>query len=176
MKFLSFKFLTLFLYLLSTSLSYSIEHPGIKNIIINKDPKAYKNINFKDINNKNINLNDYKNRLLILNFWATWCAPCREEMPSLDYLQSNKSLSNLKIFPINIGQENLDKSKIFFEELNIKNLQIYFDTSTSLANKFSLRGLPTTIFINKDGKEFARIIGYVDFKDKKFVEWLKNYN
>ena len=176
MKFLAFKFLTLFLYLITSSWSYSIEHPGIKNIIINKDPKTYKNINFKDINNKKINLNDYKDKLLILNFWATWCAPCREEMPSLDLLQSNKSLTNLKIFPINIGQEDSNKSKVFFKELNIKNLQIYFDTTTSLANKFALRGLPTTIFINKDGKEFARIIGYADFNDKKFVNWLKNYN
>jgi len=176
MKFLVFKFLTLFLYLITTSSSYSIEHPGIKNIVISKDPKAYKNINFKDVNNKDVNLNDYKNKLLILNFWATWCSPCREEMPSLDLLQSDKSLNNLKIFPINIGQEDLSKSKFFFDELNIKNLQIYFDASTTLANKFLLRGLPTTIFINKDGKEFARIIGYIDFKDKKLINWLKNYN
>ena len=66
--------------------------------------------------------------------------------------------------------------KFFFKELNIKNLDIYFDPTVDLANKFSLRGLPTTILINKKGQEFARIIGYVDFNDQKFINWLKNFN
>ena len=68
-----------------------------------------------------------------------------EEMPSLDLLQSDNRLNNLKIFPINIGQEDLSKSKTFFRELNIKNLNIYFDPTVNLAKKFSLRGIPTTI-------------------------------
>ena len=97
-------------------------------------------------------------------------------MPSLDDLQSNGKLSNLKIFPINIGQEDISKSEFFFKELNIKNLNIYFDAPITLAKKFSLRGVPTTILFNKQGEEFARIIGSIDFKDEKFINWLKNYN
>ncbi len=123
-----------------------------------------------------VNLEDFKGKLLILNFWATWCAPCREEMPSLDSLQSNSNLDNLKIFPINIGQEDILKSESFFNELNIKNLDIYFDPPITLAKKFSLRGVPTTIFFNKEGKEFARIIGSIDFNDERFIKWLKFYN
>ena len=114
--------------------------------------------------------------MIILNFWATWCAPCLEEMPSLDLLQSNKKLNNLKIFPINIGQEDVLKSKIFFRELKIKNLNIYFDSTVSLANQFLLRGVPTTILINKEGKEFARIVGSIDFSDEKFISWLESFN
>ena len=130
----------------------------------------------KDINQKNVNLSDFNGKLVILNFWATWCAPCKEEMPSLDDLQSNDKLSNLKIFPINISQEDISKSEFFFKELDIKNLKIYFDAPITLAKKFSLRGVPTTILFNKQGKEFARIIGSIDFKDEKFINWLKNYN
>ena len=63
-----------------------------------------------------------------------------------------------------------------FKDLNIKNLNIYFDSSITLAKKFSLRGVPTTILFNKKGEEFARIIGSIDFKDKKFINWLKDYN
>ena len=170
------KFLIIFIYLITTSLSYSIEQPDIKNIVINKYPKSYKDITFKDINNKSVNLERFRDKLIILNFWATWCAPCLEEMPSLDLLQSNKKLNNLKIFPINIGQEDVLKSKIFFRELKIKNLDIYFDPTVSLANQFLLRGVPTTILINKEGKEFARIVGSIDFSDKKFIKWLKNFN
>ena len=170
------KFLIIFIYLITTNYSYAIEKPNIDNIVINKNPKIYDEVVFKDINQKNISLADHKGKLLILNFWATWCLPCREEMPSLDLLQSNNKLNNLKVFPINIGQEDLSKSKNFFKELKIKNLNIYYDPSVTLAKKFSLRGLPTTILFDKDGKEFARIIGSIDFNDKEFIDWLSAYN
>ena len=157
-------------------MGYTVEKPDIKNLILIKNLKIYEDITFKDVNQKDVNLGDYKGKLIILNFWATWCVPCKEEMPSLDNLQSNISLRNLKIFPINIGQENLLKSKSFFKELNIKNLDIYFDPPVTLAKKFALRGIPTTILFNKKGKEFARIIGSIDFSDEKFINWLKSYN
>ena len=176
MKLLVFKFLVIFVYLITTSLSYSIEEPDIKNLIIIKDTKSYKNVIFRDINDNDVDLKNYVNKLIMINFWATWCAPCREEMPSLDLLQSDKRLNNLKIFPINVGKENIIKSKNFFSELNIQNLDIYFDPTVNLANKFLLRGLPTTILINKKGQEFARIIGYIDFGDDRFINWLKNFN
>ena len=104
------------------------------------------------------------------------CAPCKEEMPSLDKLQKNTKLDNIKIFPINIGQEDISKSESFFKELNIQNLEIYFDAPTTLAKKFSLRGVPTTILFNKEGKKFAQIIGSIDFSDQEFINWLKLYN
>ena len=170
------KFLIIFFYLVTTSVSYSLEQPNIKNIVINKDPKSYEDIIFKDFNNKDVNLENFKNKLIILNFWATWCKPCLEEMPSLDILQSKKKLNNLKIFPINIGQENILKAEKFYKELNNKNLNIYFDPTVTLAKKFSLRGIPTTILINKQGKEFARILGEVDFENEELIKWLEKYN
>jgi thioredoxin-related protein len=97
-------------------------------------------------------------------------------MPSLDALKMNSSLSNLKIFPINVGKENVKKSKKFFEDLNIKNLDIYFDNNSTLAKNFSLRGIPTSLLFNKEGEEFARIIGSIDFSEKEFLNWLSEYN
>ncbi len=175
MKFLVFKFLITFVYLITTSSSYSIEQPDLKNIVVYDKPKSIKNVNFKDFNNKNVNLDQYKGKLLILNFWATWCKPCKEEMPSLDLLQSDIRFDNLKIFTINVGKDSSSKSEKFFKELKIKNLEIYSDPALELPNKFSLRGIPTTIFINKEGKEFSRLIGSIDFKSKEFVNWLMNY-
>ena len=170
------KLLIIFIYILITNFSSASEKPDIKNLVLIKKPKIYEDVIFKDINQKNVDLDDFKGKLILLNFWATWCAPCKEEMPSLDDLQLNSNLSNLKIFPINIGQEDRTKSEFFFKELNIQNLEIYIDAPITLAKKFALRGVPTTILINKEGKEFARIMGSIDFNDKEFVNWLKTYN
>ena len=158
------------------SLSFDDETTDFKNLIIKKDQKKYEDLSFLDSDKKQVNLDDYRGKLVLLNFWASWCAPCKEEMPSLDSLQSNKNLNNLQIFPINVGQDNEKKAKDFFEELDIKTLNIYFDTTITLAKKFQLRGIPTTILISKDGYEFARIIGSIDFESQKFIKWLSKYN
>jgi thiol-disulfide isomerase/thioredoxin len=168
------RLLIIFITLLTNTFEQDI--PNIKNIVINKELKTYNNLTFLDSKENIIELNNYKGKLIILNFWATWCAPCKEEMPSLDSLKSNVLLDNLEIFPINIGRENLIKSENFFDELKIKNLEIYFDNPVTLAKRFGLRGVPTTILFNKNGEEFARIIGSIDFSDKTFINWLSNYN
>jgi|TARA_B110000037_G_scaffold122222_1_gene139609 thiol-disulfide isomerase/thioredoxin len=170
------KLLIIFIYLITINFSYAFEKPDLKNLVLIKNPKTYENVTFMDINQNIVNLDDFRGKLMILNFWATWCAPCKEEMPSLDDLQSNAKLNNLKIFPINIGQEDISKSISFFKELNIKNLDIYIDAPITLAKKFSLRGVPTTILFNKQGKEFARIMGSIDFNNEEFISWLKKYN
>ncbi len=168
------RILIIFIFLLSNS--YADEITNIKNLIINKELKKYDDLTFVDAKSKQLNLNDYKGNLILLNFWASWCAPCKEEMPSLDSLQGNKDLSNLKIFPINVGQDDVNKSLEFFADLGIKNLSLYFDSPVTLAKKFGLRGIPTSILINKEGLEFARVVGSIDFQNKEFIKWLTDYN
>ena len=168
------RFLILFIFLTTNVFANDVSE--IKNIVIHKDLKVYDNVIFLDKNDKKINIKEFNGNLLLLNFWATWCGPCKEEMPSLDRLQVNQNLSNLKIFAINISQESKKKVDSFFEDLNIKNFDPYFDAPTTLAKTFSLRGVPTSILIDKDGKEFARIMGSIDFNDQIFINWLKTYN
>ena len=168
------RFLILFIFLTTNVFANDVSE--IKNIVIHKDLKVYDNVIFLDKNDKKINIKEFNGNLLLLNFWATWCAPCKEEMPSLDRLQVNQNLSNLKIFAINISQESKKKVDSFFEDLIIKNFDPYFDAPTTLAKTFSLRGVPTSILIDKDGKEFARIMGSIDFNDQIFINWLKTYN
>ena len=168
------RFLIIFIFLISNS--FANEVIDIKNLIINKELKKYDSLTFLDNKNNRLNLSDYRGKLILLNFWATWCAPCKKEMPSLDLLQTNKSLNNLKIFAINVGQDNIEKASNFFQDLNIENLDIYFDSQITLAKKFGLRGIPTSILLNKNGLEFARIVGSINFEDRKFIDWLSNYN
>ncbi len=168
------RFLIIFIFLISNS--FAQETVDIKNLIINKELKKYDDLSFLDAENQQLNLSDFNGNLILLNFWATWCAPCKEEMPSLDSLTKNPNLKNLKIFPINVGNDNFKKSSEFFKELKINNLEIYFDSPSTLAKKLGLRGIPTSIIFNKDGLEIARIVGSIDFENKKFIDWLRNYN
>ena len=168
------RFLIIFTFLITNVSANDLS--SFKNIVIHKVPKTYDNVIFLDKKDKKINISDFKGNLLILNFWATWCEPCKEEMPSLNNLQINTELDRLKIFTINIGNENMEKVNKFFLDLNIQNFEPYFDPPITLAKKFSLRGVPTSILIDKNGKEFARIIGSIDFDNPELVNWLKNYN
>ena len=175
MKLLSYKFLLVLIYLISTVIAFA-EELDIKNLVIHKENKKLSNITFTNINNELINLKDFSGKLIVLNFWATWCAPCREEMPSLDKLQELEEFQNLKIIPVNIGQEKVEKSLNFFQSLVLKILTYILIIQLSLQKLFSLRGLPTTVLINKDGEEFARIVGSIDFGEEKFIKWLSKFN
>ena len=166
------RILILFTFLITNALGNEL--PDLKNLVVHKIPKTYDNVIFLDNAEEEINIQHLDSKLIILYFWATWCEPCKEEMPSLNRLQANQNLKNLKIYPINIGKENLNKVKSFFTELDINNLEPYFDNPSTLAKTFSLRGLPTTILLNSKGAEFARIIGSINFDDETFINGLKN--
>ena len=170
------KYIIVLIYVLSPTSAYSIDQPNLKNLVIHNIPKKLEKLEFKNVYDETIDISNFKNKLIILNFWATWCSPCREEMPSLDKLSVNEELDNLKIIPINIGRESIEDAQSFYKETNIKNLEIFYDQSLNLTKKLLLRGIPTTILINKNGEEFARIIGEVNFEEKKFVDWLKKYS
>ena len=143
------------------------------NIVLHKNPLQVSQVKFKDFHLKDIQINKNDGKIKILNFWATWCASCKKEMPSLDEFQARNE--DILVFPINVDKPNKEKTSQFFQDLNIKNLQIYFDHELKLVNKFKLRGVPTTILINKNGSEFARIKGDINFDDKKFIQWLNQF-
>tara|TARA_B100000686_G_scaffold313692_1_gene359234 strand:+ start:256 stop:795 length:540 start_codon:yes stop_codon:yes gene_type:complete len=171
------KFLTFFFcFSIFSSISQTNEMSPLNNIAIFENPKLISSLIFEDFSGNEINLDDYHGKLVIINFWATWCAPCKKEMPSLDSLYKDDKFNNLQILAVNMEQPNLSKTKKFFSELNIQNLEIFFDSNLNFVKEFKLRGVPTTILINKKGEEFARIIGEVNFQDKKFLKWLSKYD
>ena len=165
-----------FCFSIFSSISQTNEDVPLNNMVINEIPKPISSLIFEDFSGNEINLNQYNGKLVIINFWATWCAPCKKEMPSLDKLYQAKNFKNLQVFAVNMEQPNTLKTKKFFSDLNIKKLEIFFDSNLNFVKEFKLRGMPTTVLINKKGEEFARIIGEVDFLDKKFLKWLSNYD
>tara|TARA_Y100000590_G_scaffold369848_1_gene431353 strand:- start:50 stop:589 length:540 start_codon:yes stop_codon:yes gene_type:complete len=170
-KFLIF----LFCFNIFSSISQTNEDIPLDNMAINEIPKPVSAVIFEDFLGNKVSLNNYQGKLILINFWATWCAPCKKEMPSLDALYQDKRFKNLEVFAVNMEQPNTTKTKKFFEDLKIKKLEIFFDTNLNFVKEFKLRGVPTTIIINKKGEEIARIIGEVNFQDKKFLNWLLKY-
>ena len=150
----------------------AFKNPPFENITVHPKPKVHANITFKNIDNNELSLSQFENDFFIINFWATWCAPCKKEMPSLDKLSKKKGFT---VLPINLDKENLKKINKFYNNLKIENLPIFFDEDMKLVKMFSLRGIPTTIILNKNRQEIARIIGEVDFLDEKFINWIKSY-
>jgi len=159
-----------------SSISQTNEDVPLNNIAINEIPKPISPIIFEDFSGNEIYLKDYHGKLVIINFWATWCKPCKEEMPSLDNLYQDNNFKNLEVFTVNMEQPNHAKTKQFFKDLNIKKLSIYFDSELNFVKEFKLRGVPTTVLVNKKGQEFARIIGSIDFQDQNFLKWLLKYD
>ena len=171
------KFLILaFCFSIFSSIAQTNEDVPLNNIAINEIPKSISPIIFEDFLGNKISLEEYRGKLAIINFWATWCAPCKKEMPSLDRLYQSSDFKNLEIFAVNMEEPNKEKTKKFFENLKIQKLEIFFDYDLDFVKEFKLRGVPTTVLINKQGKEFARIIGEVNFEDRKFLKWLSKYD
>tara|TARA_B100001059_G_scaffold197793_1_gene203387 strand:- start:304 stop:831 length:528 start_codon:yes stop_codon:yes gene_type:complete len=144
-----------------------------KNLVIHDKPKIIKELKFKDFNLQDIDLTNKKGNIMIINFWASWCLPCKREMPSLEKLAQD--YPNIKIYPINMEKPNKLRAKDFYKSIGITSLDIYFDPEFKLVKEFKMRGLPTSILINKEGKEFGRIVGEIDFNNKNFIEILNNY-
>ena len=105
----------------------------------------------------------YKEDILIINFWATWCAPCKKEMPSLNSLAQNMKDENIRIITIASGRNSKEAIDAFFDDNNLINLKKYRDPRGRIAVKYGVTALPTTVVINSKGIEIGRIIGDIDW-------------
>ena len=104
-------------------------------------------------------LADFKGRVVLLNIWATWCVPCRAEMPALDRLQAKLGGPDFEVVPLSIDRKGLEVVKPFYAELGLKSLGIYLDQSGNAANALDAVGVPTTLLIDRDGRELGRKLG-----------------
>ena len=158
--------------ILVINVAISKEKLPFKNILVLDKPKIYEEIIFQDRDGNKLDLNQINgDEIYILNFWATWCAPCKDEMPSLDKLHGKEGIF---VYPINMEEKNINNTDKFYKDLNINNLNIYFDEGLKLVKLFTLRGVPTTIILNKNKEMVARISGSIDFEDEKFISWLNS--
>ena len=127
----------------------------LEDFELSKEKKNISNLIFKDHKEKEISFSDFKGKILLVNFWATWCAPCIKEMPSLDRLET-KINGDFDVIAISVDRDGVEKVTDFFDENKISNLEKFFDIKNSLAKEMNLYGVPTSFFVNKEGN----LIGY----------------
>ena len=108
---------------------------------------------------RDLTLEDFRGKVVLLNIWATWCVPCREEMPTLDALQARLGGDDFHVLPLSIDRAGLKVVRRFYNEIGIQHLDIYLADSTRAMWAFGALGLPTTILIGRGGKELGRLVG-----------------
>jgi thiol-disulfide isomerase/thioredoxin len=123
------------------------------------EPKAAPELSFQDAQGKQLSLADFRGQVVVLNLWATWCAPCRREMPSLDRLQAEHGGDRLHVLPLSIDRVGLQQIEAFYDEVGIQHLQIYRDPKAATSRALGAFGLPTTVVFDREGREVGRVLG-----------------
>jgi thiol-disulfide isomerase/thioredoxin len=122
-------------------------------------PAALPDITFQDTSGKDVTLASFKGKTVLLNLWATWCQPCREEMPALNRLQQELGSDKFEVVVLSLDRQGLEASRKFLDEVNAHDVKLYTDATTKQGLALKLVGMPTTILINKDGLEVGRLAG-----------------
>ncbi len=131
----------------------------IKKLVFAKAPTEVSQIAFVDPDGGEHRLGDWKGKYVLVNFWATWCAPCRKEMPDLEALQREFKNDRFEVVTIATTRNTLPAIKRFFSEIDVQDLPILIDNNAALSRDMGVLGLPTTVLLNPEGKEIARLRG-----------------
>lgn len=137
-------------------------------------PRAVPGLRFVDGDGRAHSLADFRGKPLLLNIWATWCAPCRKEMPSLDRLQNKLGASQLLVLPLSIDRQGLPVVRKFYAELGLASLGMYLDQSGKAASELNTIGIPTTLLIDRDGREIGRKVGPAEWDSPEIVALLRD--
>jgi len=144
----------------------NIRSGDMRLVAIHSEPKALVKTPFLDESDNELDLSIYSGKVILLNLWATWCAPCRAEMPSLDAINKEINDDKFSVITVAVGRNSIPVMKQFFKENKITSLPLYRDPKMKLAASFGARGLPATLILNPDGEEIGRIQREADWHSK----------
>ncbi|MEL6962319.1 MAG: TlpA disulfide reductase family protein [Pseudomonadota bacterium] len=129
-------------------------------------------ISFLDAEGNERSLADFQGRVVVLNLWATWCAPCRKEMPSLDRLEAALGSDDFEVVALAVDRGQRGKIESFYQEVGIENLAIYHDKTAKAGRSLRAPGLPTTLIIDRNGQEVGRVLGDAEWDGEDVVSLL----
>lgn len=132
-------------------------------------PHALPEVRFQDDQGRDLTLGDFRGRVVVLNVWATWCVPCRKEMPTLDRLQARLGGKDFLVVALSIDRKGVEAVRGFYQEVGVENLAIYVDPSGKGSHALAIPGVPTTLLIDREGREVARKMGEAEWDSPEMV-------
>jgi thiol-disulfide isomerase/thioredoxin len=145
----------------------------MQNFTLHKAPRDVADIRFTDAEGRDLSLADFKGKIVLLNLWATWCAPCRREMPEIDALQGDYGGKDFVVLALSQDRKGLVAVHRFYREIGVKNLVMYIDQKARAARQLRAPGLPTTILLDRRSAELGRLIGPANWNSpdaRKLIE------
>jgi thiol-disulfide isomerase/thioredoxin len=142
-------------------------------LIMHDAPKELPDVGFQDGDGQDVSLSGFRGKVLLVNVWATWCPPCRHEMPTLDRLQGELGGPGFEVIALSIDRSGPEKVREFFTEIDVNNLALYIDPSGKAAHKLEVIGLPATLLIDTQRLELGRLVGPAEWDTPERVEFFK---
>ena len=145
--------------LADTAALEALREGDMKKLVFHSEPKTVPQTPFETASGGTGTMSDYEGKVVVLNFWATWCAPCRKEMPMLSELQTELGGEDFEVVTIATGRNPPPAMKAFFEEIGVENLPLHRDPKSKIAREMGVFGLPITVVLDREGQEIARMQG-----------------
>jgi thiol-disulfide isomerase/thioredoxin len=132
-------------------------------------PRPMPPLVFSGGDGRTVRLKDFRGKVIVLNLWATWCAPCRKEMPSLDRLQSRSGGKDFEVVALSVDFAGLQAVRKFYQDFGINHLRLFVDPSSQVLDQVKVLGLPATLLIDRDGREIGRLVGAAEWDSPEML-------
>ncbi len=141
--------------------------------LVRSERKALPDIQFFDGNGKETRVSQWQGRVMLINLWATWCAPCRKEMPALAELQAKLGSKDFEVVAISIDRKGIEASSAFLKETGADALKLYVEPSSRILNELQALGLPATVLVDRKGREIGRLLGPAEWSSPEAVNLIE---
>lgn len=145
---------------------------GPGGLLLWETPRNIASVAFEDGSGNALSLSDFSGKFVLLNLWATWCGPCREEMPTLDALQAELGGVDFEVLALSLDRQGVSAVTEFYKEIGIEHLGVYVDDSGMAGNKLRAVGIPTTLLLNTKGQEIGRLVGTAEWNSDEMIMFL----
>jgi thiol-disulfide isomerase/thioredoxin len=161
--------------LVAWTLSVSVAFAGPQGFALHDVPQPVANVRYLTEDGSRGDMEDFRGKVILVNVWATWCVPCREEMPTLDALQAELGSDRFEVVALSIDRAGSPVVRRFYDEIGVTNLEMYVDKTMLSATALRTVGLPTTILIDAQGRELGRLVGPAEWDDPEMVSFLRSF-